>query len=324
MEAAMPPLRTRAAIPDDAGLAVRWMVSDWSLPARYAPTLQVLFEGLLEAELVRGGCIEEFHDGEGWVVKAIGLSAFVADCFIASYLAAPAPFPSLLLLQMALDGDASQLCGRECIGRANASAAGPLNQLTVYYGQVVKNPADPAWRRILPASHKMHRDVHSGFRMQRLLQDEWTLNEPVFLFAGYKLLQRFPTGSACPLGRPPLADERSLVSLTAADAAQQLPGSTASFLFEYRRPKLALSDTQQRLLTAACSGHTDADIARRLALSPNTLKTAWRSVYQKFDRRLPFVLGDVSEDAEGRGPEKRRRVTAYVQDHPEELRPFAW
>lgn len=321
----LPALRTRAAGAADVDLAVRWMTQEWSIPASRMAPLKSLILDLFRLALIRGGCIDEYETSQArWIVKALGLSAFVKDAFVEEYLNAPGPYPSLSLLERALEGDLADFCNSNDIASANAGKAPALNQMTIYYGQLVKDPADPVSRRILPASHKMHREVHSGFRIKRLLQDEWTSSEPVFLFAGYKLLRRFAKDTPCPLGRPPLEAERSLVSLTAADAAQQLPGSTASFIFEYRSPRLALSDTQQRIVSAACSGQTDRDISASLDISPNTLKAAWRSVYDKFDKHLPGVAGHVQGESDSRGREKRRLVVAYIQDHPEELRPFAW
>ena len=283
-----------------------------------------LFASLMAEERIRGNCMEQLEHGKSqWTMAALGLSAFVPEAEIDAYLANPMPYPSLLLLQKARDGDRGVFLDESEIARANAGPG--LNPMTLYYGQITKDPNDPRWRPLLAASHKMHREHHGGYRMRRLLQDEWTHNEDVFVYGGYRVLQRFPAGTPCPMGLPPLAASRTLVGLTAAEAAAQLPGTTASFLFEFREPRLALTAAERRLLTHAASGMTDLEIATTLALSPNTLKATWRQIYSRIEERAPFVLrpDDADGAADRRGVEKRRRVVGYIADHPQELRPYA-
>ena len=319
------PVRTRPLRPTDARLAAAWMKAEWPIPLRLARGLDQWLAGLIGEDRIRGGCIEELAPRSGeWSLAAIGLSAFVPDGFVDAFLSAPSPFPALQVLGRVREGERDLLHGPAAIARGNAGRG--LNQLTIYYGQSTKDPADPAWRRILPASHKLHREVHGGYRMHRLLQDEWTLNEPVFVYAGYKELARLEAGTPGPFDTGPLAAPRSLVSLCADDVAGGLPGTTASFLFEYRPPLLRLTTAERRLLVHAAAGLTDEEIAAALALSTNTLKSTWRQIYARFDRSAPFVLRkeSASETARHRGPEKRRRVVAYVDEHPQELRPYAW
>src|SRR4029079_19712413 len=78
------------------------------------------------------------------------------------------------------------------------------------------------------------------------------------------------------------------------------------------------------VLIRAVGGHTDLEIAEDLRSSPNAIKHAWRSIYARLQANAPYVLEDQEAAARGgrRGPEKRRRVIAFVTDHPQELRPF--
>ncbi|MEZ5819021.1 MAG: hypothetical protein R3D44_18280 [Hyphomicrobiaceae bacterium] len=301
-----------------------WMEEEWRIPVQVARQVRPLVRHAVEVESIRGGCIEALFDGsDAWSIVAVGLTAFISACEIESYLAEPVPFPSLHILSRVLSGARGAFLSPREVGKGNAE--GSLNQLTVYYGQTVKSPEAPLWRQMLPSSHKLHREVHGGYRLRRLLQDEWTENEPVFSHAGYRVLRRFPAGTPSPLGLGPLRAPRSLVGLTAAEAAEQLPGTTASFLFEYRKPRLGLTSAERRLLWHALTHDTDTDLTRALNLSLNTIKTTWRRIYDRFESRLPFVIeaAQDSDVATTRGAEKRRRVLAYVQDHLEELRPHS-
>jgi hypothetical protein len=82
----------------------------------------------------------------------------------------------------------------------------------------------------------MHREHHGGYRMRRLLQDEWTLNEDVFVYGGYRVLQRFPPN-------------HRLLSIRVS------------------RARLKLTVAERRLLTHAAAGMTDREIAHTLAPS---------------------------------------------------------
>jgi DNA-binding CsgD family transcriptional regulator len=324
MDRPLPAIRTRPLRPSDSTIAASWMVAEWSFPRETVGAFAALFASLMAEERIRGVCVEQLEHGQSeWTMAALGLSAFVPEAEIDAYLASPMPYPSLLLLQKARDGDRGVFLDDGAIARANAGPG--LNQMTLYYGQITKDPSDPRWRPLLAASHKMHREHHGGYRMRRLLQDEWTRNEDVFVYAGYRALRRFPVGTRCPMGLAPLSAPRSLVGLTAAEAAAQLPGTTASLLFEFREPRLALTASERRLLAHAASGMTDSEITRALALSPNTLKATWRQIYGRIEDRAPFVLRH--EGATGptnrRGIEKRRHVVNYIADNPQELRPYA-
>jgi len=63
-----------------------------------------------------------------------------------------------------------------------------------------------------------------------------------------------------------------------------------------------------------------------LAISLSTVKKAWISIYHRVEHHLPDLMADpLRSDTppSGRGKEKRRRLLAYLRDHPEELRPYS-
>ena len=70
---------------------------------------------------------------------------------------------------------------------------------------------------------------------------------------------------------------------------------------------------------------TDQQIAAELGLSLNTLKSTWRSIYDRVASHAPYVLSGMDgsgEDGGVRGTEKRRGVLSFVESHPQELRPY--
>jgi hypothetical protein len=102
------------------------------------------------------------------------------------------------------------------------------------------------------------------------------------------------------------------------------PYSIAARLYHYRPPVLRLRPAEQRLLASALAGRTDPELSSDLGLSLESVKKRWMSIFSRVDEFAPAILSRDETDGEGRGPQKRHRVVAYIRSHPEELRPFAW
>ena len=97
-------------------------------------------------------------------------------------------------------------------------------------------------------------------------------------------------------------------------------------LFDYQRPVLGFSRSEQRVLTAALTGATDEQMSSTLGASVPAIKKAWASIYRRVADHLPELVRDnLRSDVGGapRGREKRRDLLAYLRDHPEELRPVS-
>ena len=100
-------------------------------------------------------------------------------------------------------------------------------------------------------------------------------------------------------------------------------GSWVGNLFDYHPPKLALSRSEQRMLSVALPGATDDALAEQLDISLSAVKKMWISIYRRAEESLPELVSDFQLDipASGRGREKRRNLLVYLREHPEELRP---
>jgi hypothetical protein len=80
------------------------------------------------------------------------------------------------------------------------------------------------------------------------------------------------------------------------------------------------------LLSCALSGATDEHLAEMLGTSLPAVKKLWVSIYQRVEDCLPELIPDPLRSdlpLSGRGREKRRRLLAYLREHPEELRPVS-
>jgi hypothetical protein len=47
-------------------------------------------------------------------------------------------------------------------------------------------------------------------------------------------------------------------------------------------------------------------------------------VFDRVAQYKPDIVSAASAETEGRGPQKRHRILAYLRQHPEEMRPYAW
>jgi DNA-binding NarL/FixJ family response regulator len=115
-----------------------------------------------------------------------------------------------------------------------------------------------------------------------------------------------------------------MLQVTREDAMKQM-GTWVSHFFYYRKPILGFPRSEQRVLRLALEGHTDAELSAELGISLSAIKKAWNSIYRRVVEREVIPSKDFSEtQPEGdRGREKKRKLLAYLRDHPEELRPVS-
>jgi hypothetical protein len=94
-------------------------------------------------------------------------------------------------------------------------------------------------------------------------------------------------------------------------------------MFNAPRARLGLTQAEQRVALRALDGSSDRAIAESLGLSPETVRSSWRSMY----RRLATVLPDLESvnhagNGSPRGQEKRRAAVEYLRQNMHELRPM--
>jgi hypothetical protein len=121
-----------------------------------------------------------------------------------------------------------------------------------------------------------------------------------------------------------VAMQPHVIMVTKEVAAQQ-PGTWIHQFFAYRKPKIGLPRSEQRLLSAALQGGTDEELAKQLEISLSAVKKMWASIYRRAESIKPSDLKFApSENANGdRGREKKHKLLAYLREHPEELRPYS-
>jgi len=194
------------------------------------------------------------------------------------------------------------------VRKANGGAG--LDLVTLWYGyRLLDHEANYAVQR----HAETFIQSYAGYRIREVIALAYTKeNRRILGNLGLQLRRNL----TCPLTGPGSA---SMLGLTTAEFPHQL-GSLAAGFMRYTPPRLFLSDAEQILLRTALDGQRDQELCHILGVSIAAIKKRWLSIYAK---SVP-ILGEASleeEHSERRGPEKKRRILAYVRLHPEELRP---
>lgn len=267
-----------------------------------------------------GMAIEDPSGPANGRVVGVGVSGFLTPGFFDAFLTRPRPYVAAAAYEAELRGEHALLAESEL---AEPSAAGALTLLVLHYGQSVWLD-DPRGMAILAMGHAAFRFTHEGYGIARVYQEAYGPQREFLRAGGFVLKSDY--GAAVDASGPWPSEHRPyLMGLDREDPESALPGTTVSFLFQRRTPRFAFSPAEQRLLLHALLLESDSHIARELDLSLNTLKSTWRSIYDRVEREDAAMFDTDSagvDDPTSRGREKRRRLVEYLRLHMEELRPY--
>lgn len=306
-------LKLRPLRPSDAETCADWLIREERLLPKMRSRLSVQLGALLELESMKGVAIHNEHG----TIAGIGLSGFAQPHLIDQHLAEPAPF---LLASLVLDdAGSSPFLDRKSIGRANAE--GGLD-LVAHLMLGSWDLSSAYWRQAGTLAHTAYVMDHRGYRINRVLQEDWQRQHDIYLATGYLLHTSIPARTISPNAEQ-LHLPRNLYFADTDHIGAQVPGTSLSFVLQRASPRCNFTSAEQRLLAAASRGLTDAQLVEELSLSRNTIKTLWRSIYDRVRLHLSHIAAAaVPENEQSRGKELRRSVVSYIQHHPEELRPY--
>ncbi|MEX2123563.1 MAG: hypothetical protein WD795_06690 [Woeseia sp.] len=170
--------------------------------------------------------------------------------------------------------------------------------------------------------------LHRGYNIKQMLQEFCDEIAPPFVPDG---LAPVLTDYADYYRRkgvtvPPPGECFYLTGIT-RDEVMADPGSTMAPIFAYTPPRFLFSSCERRLLERALLGGTDTQLAHALGRALPTVKSLWRTIYNRVGRVDPALLSGNGAAEPGRQPtrgqEHPRRILQYLRHHPEELRPYA-
>ena len=268
-----------------------------------------VWKTLLDHPSFHATVIEAEQPIDGHTIVGCGMGVFVAPAFADAEIEAPRPG----LNDRLIDGIAAGrpvLLDREGIGAGNAG--GGLDFVNLYgtWRDGVLNQEQLAEVQALLSIGFV--EQVTGYRFNRVIKEAIGDTRIALARASgtYRLVAEFPT-------------TKSALAVVSRDSALAAPYSAAASIYRYRPPVLRLRPAEQALLAAALTGKTDVELSDHLGLSVEATKKRWLSVYERVGRFKPEILSDSQTESDGRGPQKRHRVVAYIRNHPEELRPYS-
>ena len=277
---------------------------------------------LLGCEATRTAVYEETEADRVRIV-GMGFGVFVSDEFVRELKRPPMFWFGPELVKRTMRGISPVLSDEE-VRRANTS--GGLNLLVWESFSHLKPANQSALYRLMVG---VFVEVYRGFLLKEMITSQMESVERLHWAVDAGALCWDPT-RACyvkSLEESPEEYVRKphLVGLTPELEANRR-GSWVGALFEYHTPRFDFRPAEQHLLLAALRADTgtDQELAKDLSVSLPTIKKTWLSVYDRISQCEPKLIpgwGQPSSEASKRGKEKRRRLLAYLRDHPEELRP---
>jgi hypothetical protein len=312
-------LRARPLSPGDGAAAAVLMRPITPLAPAVAKNLARLIDTLIDEDRVIGGLVEE---QQGRRPVALTLSSFVPHDFYARYTAAPWSCLTNWLLEKGLAGEHAMFLDR--LGQIEGNLGPGLDLVMLDYIQDPMDWTSDEGRRVMTHFMPLFLQAHRGYNLRSMTVEAGLAYEPMALGAGYRLLAHIEIGERSGVELPPGASSRrGVYAITREQARLVPPSSPISAIFTYHPPRFRFTAGEQRVLSRAIEGFTDDEIAAALRVSHDAVKQTWRSIYDHVFTVMPELVVREGEAATVgiRGQEKRRRVSAYLRDNAQELRP---
>jgi hypothetical protein len=269
-----------------------------------------VWKGFLHDPSFLANVIESERPLKGHRIVACGMGVFVTKSFADREIKSPRPGLNSRIIAGVAEGD-SPLLSRAQIAAGNAGEGVDfVNMYGMWREGIMSSDQLSEVHALLGTSFVEH---FAGYRFNRVLKE--AVGESSIALARatgtYRIVAEFNK------------TESALVVAT-RESVLTAPYSVAAALYRYQAPELHLRPAEQSLLVAALAGKTDAELSEDLGLSIEAIKKRWMSIFDRIDEFKPEILSRSDADSDGRGPQKRHRVVAYIRSHPEELRPFSW
>jgi hypothetical protein len=318
------PLQWRPMKTNDVASCAELIAAHPVIGRRYGPAIKDLARAwlhLLGSEAMTTAVFEEVEGGRA-TLAGVGVGVFVRDEFVCE-LKKPRQFwfgPELA--KRILNGNSPVLSEKE-VREANSGEG--LNEL-VWETLPHLNFATRA-----DMYHVMGRayiEIHRGFRLKEMITSQaesperlqWAIDAGG-LFWDAKRARYVKSLKDRP---EQFVQNPHIVGIT-RELELGRPGSWVGTLFDHRPPRFYFSAGEQRMLICAMSDPTGTSpaLAKSLRVSLPTVKKMWLSIYERVSEIAPELIAGTAKIGTDnkRGKEKRRHLLAYLQEHPEELRP---
>ena len=317
-------VRYRPMRPGDVRECVQIVAADPNVAARYGNVIADLRPAwlrLLGCAAFRAVVFEDLGGMRPRLV-GVGVSAFVSERFARAVQTPPFSWAGPEAVREIMRGGSPLLSDRQ-LREANTSTG-----LTLFGWHGSTRREDRHRLEVQNQVIAAFVEVHRGYFLKEMfVQAESVQQVQMVMNTGGLVLS--PTGAR--YGESMKANAQELIGsphflgLTRELALAQI-GSWVASLFIYQPPRFGFRPSEQRLLLAALGGGTDEELSDELKLSLSAVKKTWRTIYDRIaDRRPDLAPGAPLRApwARERGKEKKQRLTAYLREHPEELRPVS-
>ncbi len=319
-------LRWRTMQPIDVPACAEIVASHPVIGPRYGAAIKKLsrvWNELLGSEAMTTAVFEEVLRDRIHIV-GVGVGLFVHDEFVRELKTPPHFWVGPELINRVLKGASPALSDREV---REANSDGGLNEL------VWETIALERLATRTDLYHLMGRayiEIHRGYRFKEMITSQAESTERLQWAVDAGGLFWDPGSARYVKSLKKRNDEFArrphVVGIT-RQLEFERPGSWIGVLFDYHAPRIWFSPAEQRLLRAAISSRTETNpsLAKKLGVSLPAVKKLWLSIYARVAQRAPEMMAgpDKSGDESKRGAEKKRRLLAYIEEHPEELRPVS-
>ena len=254
--------------------------------------------------------IESERPLAGNKIVACGMGVFVTKAFADHEVRNPRPGLNARIVAGSASGE-SVLLSRAQIAAGNAGEGIDfVNMYGMWREGILNADQLSEVQALLGTSFVEH---FAGYRFNRVLKEAVGQSSIALARATgtYRIVSEFKKSE-------------SALAVATRESVLTAPYSVAAALYRYQTPELHLRPAEQSLLAAALVGKTDAELSADLGLSIEAIKKRCMSIFDRIDEFKPEILSRGEADSDGRGPQKRHRVVAYIRSHPEELRPFSW
>jgi hypothetical protein len=296
---------------------------------RYGPAIKHLAEAwlrLLDSDALNTDVIHA-EDGSDAPICLFGVSAIVRDDFLCEMKTPPHFWLGPELTRRVLKGQSPLLTGKQL---REENSRGGLNLVCWEAGV---RPEYDGHGEILRNMMSGFIQMHRGYLWKEAISAQsWSADHLDFILkTGGCLWDPLAGGYTSTPGEDlsEIVSKPHIIGITRdleLKRQRDWAGSWVGALFDYHPPALGLSRGEQRLLSCALPGATDEQLTEMLGMSLSTVKKMWISIYRRVENGLPELISDSlpsDTPASGRGKEKRRRLLAYLREHPEELRPVS-
>jgi hypothetical protein len=274
------------------------------------PAALRVWKSLLDNAAFLANVIETERPIAGHKIVACGMGVFVTKGFADAEVENPQPGLNSRIIAALASGESVVLSQAQIAAGNAGSGIDFVNLYGTWREGVLNSNQLVEVHALLGTSFVEH---FAGYRFNRVLKEAIGSSQIALARATgtYRVVAEFK------------ASDSALVAAS-PESVSTAPYSVASSLYRYQAPALHLRPAEQKLLVAALAGKTDAELSSDLGLSIEAIKKRWMSIFERVDQFKPEILQRSDADTDGRGPQKRHRVVAYIRNHKEELRPFSW